>query len=502
MVLRLSLLTVMCLLACPVAGTATETACTESVNTTAQLRSRAVAAGPGAVVCVRGGSYGDFTIDGRRLRDTLTIKASPGEKPAVSGFTITNSSGIVVRGLRVTSDWGLRVVENLTIADNDFAGSHGNLRAVKRSLIEANQIHDLQTSGDEYVGAGLWINSYDGSGQMGTSNPDNGLDGLVIRGNRFAHICSDAIQIGGGQDNGTKNVAIEGNTFERIAGECDPSAHADSIQLLGGAAISIVANTFTHVQNACMFKDDRLDDLLVQNNLMVMSDDTPGGTGIMCQIWDGFNTKVINNTVVAPKKCCLTGFMLRNSGNALVANNFFTSYTVESAVNAVERSNVVGKLSALDTTTFDPIAGGPLVDRGNAESPPLDRLGRPRYGAPDIGAQELQSGPSAGPAAGADTTAPVIKRLSAKPRTVRGRGSFRVRLRVDEHVTLRVTLQRLRGGAKPTFVKRFTRAIKAGKYTMRIRAAKLKRGRYRVTIVAVDGAGNRSVSERTTFSKR
>ena len=498
MVLRLSLLAMMCVLACPVAATAAEKACTESVSNTAQLRNRAATAGPGAVVCVRAGFYGAFTIDGRRLSGTMTIQASPGETPAVGGFTITNSSGIAVRGLRVTGDWGLRIVENMTIARNDFDGSHGNLRAVKRSVIEANQIHDLQTSGDEYVGAGLWINSYDGSGQLGPSNPDNGLDGLVIRGNSFARICSDAIQIGGGQHNGTKNVTIEGNTFERIAGECDPSAHADSIQLLGGAGISIVGNTFTRVQNACMFKDDRLDDLLVQNNLMVMSDDTPGGTGIMCQIWDGFNTKVINNTVVAPKKCCLTGFMLRNSGSAIVASNFFTTYSVERAVKAVERNNVIGDLSALDTTTFDPIAGGQLVDRGSADSPPLDRLGRPRYGAPDIGAQELQPGPTPT----ADSTAPVLKRLSAKPGSVRGRGSFRVRLSVNERATLRMTLHRVRNGRKPKFVKRFTRDVRSGRYTVRIRGAKLKRGRYRVTIVAVDSAGNRSAPDRSRFYKR
>jgi hypothetical protein len=220
----------------------------------------------------------------------------------------------------------------------------------------------------------------------------------------------------------------------------------------------------------------------------------------MCQIWDSYDTRIINNTVVAPKHCCLTGFMLRSSGSAVVANNFFSSYSVEPGVRVTERSNVVGRPSALNLETFDPAPGGLLVDAAGDDSPPLDRLGRRRNGASDIGAQELQSGAVRG--RDRTTARPVLKRISAKPKIVRARGSFRVRVSVNVRARCIVSLHRIGKGARPRLVTSFTRSMSAGEHTVRISGAALRPGRYRVSMVVRDGAGNRSPLLQSRFKKR
>ena len=372
------------------------TACTDTAGPST-LVSKIAAAPAGATLCLASGSYSYFTINDQRRTSYLTIRAGDGQSPVVAGFTITNSSYIRIQGLRVTDGWGVRIANNLDIVGNDFDGSHGNVRALKHSTIRDNQIHDIQSSGDEYVGAGIWINSYAATGALGPTNPLNGLDGLVIKGNSFRSICSDALQIGGGDDNGTKNVTIDGNDFFDIAGRCDPTAHSDAIQMIGGRDMTVRNNRFEQVQNACMWKDDRLEGTtLVENNLMIASSNTYGGTGIMCQIWDAANLVFRNNTVIKPVSCCYQSLMFRTmmsgSKTAVVENNALSEgFYAEPGWTTTSRNNVTGmSIASMFDSVWTAMPGSALVDAANANAPATDRLGRPRVGAPDVGAQELQ----------------------------------------------------------------------------------------------------------------
>ena len=374
--------------------------CSVTVSSTAALQSQASSAPAGATVCAASGTYGHFTVTGVHRSSDTTIQPAPGATVNVAGFTLVDDTHLKITGLHVTDDWGGRILDNVTISGNDFDGSHGNIRAMKHSLIGNNQIHDIQTSQDEYLGAGLWINSYAGS-QLGPGDPHNGLDGLTIKGNTFSHICSDGIQVGGGNYNGTRNVTIDRNSFDDIAGRCDPAAHSDSIQLLGGTDMSIINNRFEHVQDACMFKDDRLEGTtLVQNNLMIASSDTYGGTGIMCQIWDAANVVFRNNTISKQAGFQSLLFRTQEGGakTALVENNALSEgpsaepgITVTDRNNYEKTSSCTGSACALPVdANYDPTAGGPLVDAANANAVATDRLGRARNGVPDLGAQERQ----------------------------------------------------------------------------------------------------------------
>jgi hypothetical protein len=353
----------------------------------------------GATLCLDSGNYPRFAIGGQARTSYLTIRAGDGQTPVVDGFAITRSSFIRVEGLRLTGDWSVQIADHLDIAANDFDTSHGSIRALKQSMIRDNQIHNLQSAGDEYVGAGLWINSYSGTGELGATNPSNGLDGLEIKGNSFWSICSDAIQVGGGDWNGTKNVMIDGNDFFDIAARCDPAAHSDSIQLIGGRDMTIRNNRFEQVQNACMWKDDRLEGItLVENNLMIASSNTYGGTGIMCQIWDAANLVFRNNTVVKPVPCCFQSLMLRTmqpgAKTAIVDNNALSEgISAELGWTVIDRNNIKG-MSIVDMfdALWNPKPGSSLVGAANANAPATDRLGRPRVGSADVGAQELQQG--------------------------------------------------------------------------------------------------------------
>ena len=76
---------------------------------------------------------------------------------------------------------------------------------------------------------------------------------------------------------------------------------------------------------------------------------------------------------------------------------------------------------------------------------------------------------------------------------------------VDEGGTLRFTVQRRKAGRKARYVNRgsFTKASKKGTNRMRfkgrLKGRKLAAGRYRLRVVAIDAAGNRSKAKLVTF---
>jgi hypothetical protein len=138
--------------------------------------------------------------------------------------------------------------------------------------------------------------------------------------------------------------------------------------------------------------------------------------------------------------------------------------------------------------------------------------------------------PSPAPPAG-DTTAPVLSSLVLSPKTFRAAnigGSVavavggRVRYSVSEAGTVTFTVLRLvsghkrggrcraggRTGKRCTLVQKvkgsFTRAAAAGqdqfRFTARVGGRALKRGRYRLTAIAKDTAGNASTPSRATFT--
>jgi plastocyanin len=111
--------------------------------------------------------------------------------------------------------------------------------------------------------------------------------------------------------------------------------------------------------------------------------------------------------------------------------------------------------------------------------------------------------------AGSDTTAPTVASLRAgaasfctrRSRTCRRPGLV-FRLRLSEAARLRGVVQRI-GGARGSATRRnVSVAGKPGQNTIRVSARGLVPGRYRLTLRAIDAAGNTSAAVRTTFKLR
>lgn len=177
--------------------------------------------------------------------------------------------------------------------------------------------------------------------------------------------------------------------------------------------------------------------------------------------------------------------------------------------------------------------GSPALDAGvpAADAGPVDRDGRPRVSGPgiDMGAYELQVvSPGGDPGTGAggatpppppDVTAPMVTVLMRSSVVRLGRAVV-VTARVGEAATMRVAVARLAPGrrragrcvapaAAPRAGRPCTRLIAlpvvvtaraaAGRVSIPLRRLGLRRGTYRVTITAVDAAGNTSPPARMTL---
>ena len=379
----------------PPAPTPTPSACTETITTTTQLQSRATGAPDGSVLCLASGNYGVLTIRDKKRASYLTIQPAPGASVTLKPFYLNNTSYFRFTGLSVpatSSDDTTQLWKSnhLEVSNSQFSGRGLMIRGVKDSLISGNAITDIIDGSAAPAGYGMWINSY-----ISPTDVDNGLTGLVIRGNTFHNIPEDGIQLGGGPDYGTKNVLIEGNLFDTIGAVSD-TAHADSIQIIGGDRITVRGNTFRHVQNACMWGDDTLSNSVVENNLMIGDTDARNGVGILCQIWDATNLVVRNNTII--QYGTYPGFMLRGSGSALVENNLMNKYDVQTGIAVTNRNNLEVPTTYGFVGDFELPAGSAAIDAANDDSPSTDRLGRTRWDdvtainigshAADIGANE------------------------------------------------------------------------------------------------------------------
>jgi hypothetical protein len=118
------------------------------------------------------------------------------------------------------------------------------------------------------------------------------------------------------------------------------------------------------------------------------------------------------------------------------------------------------------------------------------------------------------PPAAADTVRPVLSRLSVSPRRfgaprpargARARGT-RIRWSLSEAARVTFRVDRTRPGARRRVIRKgsFARTAPKGRATLRftgfLRGRALRPGRYVLTAIARDAAGNRSRAKRTTFT--
>ncbi len=73
-----------------------------------------------------------------------------------------------------------------------------------------------------------------------------------------------------------------------------------------------------------------------------------------------------------------------------------------------------------------------------------------------------------------------------------GRAGGRVKLKLSEAAAVTLTFTRKAGKAKPVRVRVTFKGRRAGTNTLRVKAGRLPAGRWTLSAVAVDAAGNRS----------
>jgi hypothetical protein len=96
-----------------------------------------------------------------------------------------------------------------------------------------------------------------------------------------------------------------------------------------------------------------------------------------------------------------------------------------------------------------------------------------------------------------DRTAPVISSLTVSPRRFRVRTTFRYRL--SEGGTVKFTISRKGRGRIGSLTQQGMAGANKKRFERRIGKRRLRRGAYRLTVVATDAAGNRSRRKRVNF---
>jgi hypothetical protein len=150
-------------------------------------------------------------------------------------------------------------------------------------------------------------------------------------------------------------------------------------------------------------------------------------------------------------------------------------------------------------------SGSPAVNAGNPnDAPKVDRLGLLRDNRPDAGAYEFGA---KGPGGSGGRSSLAIQFARLKPKTICRHAhkgcpkSTKVRVRVSMGSRIAVQLKRVRKGHKPKRARAFTFVLERAR-THRIRASKLRPGRYVVVLVAKRPGGIRSEARRLKLRVR
>ncbi len=334
-------------------------------------------AGPGTTINVRGGSYaGQINLQAKTASaaSPITVRAYPGERVALTGPSneaypavfISRSVGVRLQGFEIANDKGDGVkidsATNVEIVGNDIHdnGMQGIIVGAGAGTASPTYSSNVQIwSNRIHNNGGWWPNNdpyaafgthgvYYGNAGSNTDGIQHGTVGGVIADNLFYDQASGYhIQVGS-QNNG---LVITNNTFDNAY---QPNTRAgNAVQIYGEG-------------NAFATKN-----VLVVNNIIANSANRGvyGSGGTM-------TSNVVRNNLAfnnprgdfEPTYGSSTLFTL-GAGNA-VADPRFT-----------DRSSKAYQLSS----------GSPAIGRADAAyTPPTDFYGRPRVGAPDLGATEYQ----------------------------------------------------------------------------------------------------------------
>jgi len=269
--------------------------CTTNLSPGADVADAVSRAAGGAVICLEAGNYGRISISDAHKSPPVTVRSGSSGRATVGGISLTDPSGLRFVALDITS--GSTVTPsgtNIQFIDNDITGvagiyMFGDYRIgdqISNVLIEGNNIHDLDYSGNQDTGFGYGI---EGVGEVRN---------MTIRDNTIKSPASDYIQ------SATPiNWVVDHNTFLGPSLLGDHEDHQDLWQIFGGGEDITFTNNVarnTETQESLLFQEGAFSNVDIENNLF--DHDSRGYT---CQIYQSTGLIFRDNTIVGSHWGCL-----------------------------------------------------------------------------------------------------------------------------------------------------------------------------------------------------
>ncbi len=261
----------------PIGAPGPAVACTETLSPGASIQSALSRAGPGTVVCLNAGNYGNVTLSGISPSANVTLAPVPGASVTFAQLTLTGSSNanLTIQGFNipggvqdVTGTPGGLVFQYNTISHNaagygfyfDANGNGGN-NTQNGVRILNNQI--------DYVGECLAVTR--GTAQERTFTFSHNVCGPGIGyGDQSSTDPGHYIEIGG-----VTGISVDNNAF---LGPADPNAsniglHLNVFHVFGDSSnVDFSGNLLWHTQTigqALLLQEGHFDNVSINNNLDV-----------------------------------------------------------------------------------------------------------------------------------------------------------------------------------------------------------------------------------------
>lgn len=376
------------------AGNPQPTGTTRTLSPGQTLKSVLLQSAPGDRVVVSAGSYANETIDSRFTADVF-VEADRNAVVTFAGLRLTSASHLVFRGLALNDTFYMSRSDNIRLERVDIdLGTQD-----KTALQIANGSAWVTVIDSRVVGGARTIFM---SGSFGPSMTWN--NNLTFSRNEFVCGSRNCFQLSGARD-----TVIDDNHFH------DPIG--DGVLMAGATRISVTRNRMFGVKtvqttavrlatpgrewdNYAGVEHMITSDCVVANNLIVS-----WGRGAI-ETAAARDIVVANNTAVDT-----VGFrtwyrtphdqqdnvIITGNTNLFLWNNIFPSISVQSPdPMPMQQTNLIGgSVQFQDTVNYVPVTPGPAIDAATpgTNAPVIDRLGRHRGAAPDIGAVEVDAPP-------------------------------------------------------------------------------------------------------------
>jgi|GEM_PF-1988500 len=220
--------------------------CDRNATDASSLSTQFAAAAGGETICLATGSYGTWTGGNK----AITITAADGATPTIALDLNNGDGGFTLDGLTITGGSIVNSASDITIRNSTFTGIFLFDNVYNANILLENNTHNN-------------IEFVDGNpaGRISFPYGDGATpSGVTIRKSVFRGGSADGIQTGVG-------VNIYNNEFDNIQENGNPTAHTDSIQLIGAYG-SVVRGNYIHDGATGIVAYDGISHVLIEHNVV------------------------------------------------------------------------------------------------------------------------------------------------------------------------------------------------------------------------------------------